>query len=121
MVFFPYKQDEERPKFASWQEGGIKLSWKGETHYILLDTQEHQINSEIVEAKTSAIVVKLRDDKLASVTLPAGGRAASSSGLAIPFKIEAPSEQPAGQIVADSDRREQNAKVLAKLPLPKPE
>ncbi len=122
VVLFPYKQGEERPEFAPWQgDNGVKISWKGETHYILLDSQEHQINSEIVEAKTSAIVVKLRDDKLASVTLPAGGRAASSSGLAIQFKIEAPSEQPAGQIVADSDRREQNAKVLAKLPLPKPE
>jgi len=67
VVLFPYKQGEERPRFAPWQGGdGLKISWKGETHYVLLDTHEHQIDSDVLKGKTSAVVVKLKGEKLAS-------------------------------------------------------
>jgi hypothetical protein len=76
VALFPYKPDEPRPAIENWcGDRGVKITWKNETHYVLLDTQEHDINADGIKAKAAALVVKVSDDKNWSLGLPAGGEA----------------------------------------------
>jgi len=76
VVIFPYKTGEQRPGIESWAGGaGAKITWKGQTHYVLLDTKTHRVDADGVKAETSALVVKVTDANNASLTLPAGGKA----------------------------------------------
>ena len=83
VVLFPRKPDEPAPVIEKWAgEAGVKVSWKGETHFVLLDTQEHEIKADGIKAKAAALVVKVTDDKDWSLSLPLGG-AASFRGQAL--------------------------------------
>lgn len=76
VTLFPRKADEPQPAVEAWQgDKGLKISWKNETHYVLLDTRVHEINADGIKANAAALVVKVTDDKNYSVTLPAGGEA----------------------------------------------
>ena len=74
VVVFPYKADEDRPAIERWQ-GGVKVTWKGETHYVLLDMGEKPVDADGIKARASCLVVKRKDDKNVSIALPAGGAA----------------------------------------------
>ena len=73
-VIFPYKAGEEQPRIEAWQgDAGVKVSWKGETHYVLLDTKAHEINADGVKGKASCLVLKVKGEKDFCAALPAGG------------------------------------------------
>lgn len=77
VVLFPYKRDEPRPTIENWQgDKGVKVSWKGETHYVLLDTREHEIDADGILARAACAVVKMTDGQNLALALPAGGQAA---------------------------------------------
>ncbi|MHB1034040.1 MAG: hypothetical protein ACYC35_11635 [Pirellulales bacterium] len=77
VVLFPYKADEPRPTIENWQgEKGVKISWKGETHYVLLDTQPQRIDADGIKAAAACLVVKVRTPQDFVLSLPGGGQAA---------------------------------------------
>jgi len=70
VVVFPYRAGEERPTIERWAGGaGAKISWKGETHYVVLDVTPHQINSEGLKGEASVLVAKVKDGTK-SLSLP---------------------------------------------------
>jgi hypothetical protein len=76
VTLFPRQADEPKPAVEAWQgDKGLKISWKNETHYVLLDTHAHEINADGIKAKAAALVVKVTDDKNYAITLPSGGEA----------------------------------------------
>lgn len=76
VTLFPRKSDEPSPIIAIWAGGrGVKVNWKNETHYVLLDTQSGPIGADGIRADAAALVLKVIDDKTFTLTLPAGGRA----------------------------------------------
>lgn len=76
VALFPYKSSEPRPTIENWQgHKGLKIAWKGETHYVLLDTREHEINADAVKARATCVVVKVKDAHNFTFGLPAGGQA----------------------------------------------
>jgi len=76
VVLFPYKSDESRPAIENWQgDKGIKVAWKGETHYIILDTRQHTIDADGIKARTSCLVVKFANATDFTLDLPDGGQA----------------------------------------------
>ena len=59
VVLFPYKSDEPRPTIENWQgDKGVKVVWKGETHYVLLATRDCEIDVDAVKARATCLVVK---------------------------------------------------------------
>lgn len=76
VTLFPRKADEPKPVVEAWQgDKGLKITWQGETQYVLLDTQAQTINADGIQAKAAALVVKVTDDKNYAITLPSGGEA----------------------------------------------
>jgi len=76
VAFFPYKPDEPRPAIGNWLgDKGVKITWKNETHFVLLDTTEHEVNADGIRAKTACLVVKVTDPQNFSLCLPTGGEA----------------------------------------------
>jgi hypothetical protein len=76
VALFPYKPDEPRPGIGNWLgDKGVKVTWKNETHFVLLDTTEHEVNADGIRAKAACLVVKVTDAKNFSLCLPAGGEA----------------------------------------------
>jgi len=76
VVLFPRKLDEEKPILQRWQgDAGVKVSWKGETHFVLLDVDEREAEADGVRARASCLVVKARGPRDFSLALPAGGSA----------------------------------------------
>ena len=76
MAAFPRKAEEPRPEFLPWCEAkGLKISWQGETHYLLLALTPQTINADGIKATASCLVVKFKDNKNFSIALPAGGSA----------------------------------------------
>ena len=76
VVVFPRKADEARPAVEPWAGGkGVKVSWQGETHYVLLDMADQEVKADGIDAKAACLVVKSRDAKNFSICLPAGGKA----------------------------------------------
>ncbi len=76
VALFPYKPDEPRPAIENWLgDKGVKITWKNETHFILLDTTEHEVNADGIQAKAACLVVKVTDAQNYSLCLPAGGEA----------------------------------------------
>jgi hypothetical protein len=74
VVLFPYKPDEPRPAIENWLgDKGVKVTWKNETHFILLDTAEHDVNADGIQAKAACLAVKVTDAQNYSLCLPAGG------------------------------------------------
>ncbi len=74
VILFPRKPDEPTPVIEKWAgESGVKVTWKGETHYILLDTVERDVKADGIQAKAAALVVKVTDDTTYSIALPLGG------------------------------------------------
>ncbi len=75
-VLFPYASHESRPAIENWQgERGVKVVWKGETHYILLDTRSQAIDADGIQARASCLVVKVSNAENFSLGLPSGGQA----------------------------------------------
>ncbi len=76
VVLFPYKRDEPRPAISNWQgDQGVQVTWKNETHFVLLDTVEHEVDADGIQAKATCLVVKLTGAQDFSICLPAGGEA----------------------------------------------
>jgi len=76
-VLFPYKSGEPRPTIENWQgDKGVKVVWKGETHYVLLDTKEREVDADGIQARVSCLVVKVKDERNYSVVLLDDGQAA---------------------------------------------
>jgi hypothetical protein len=76
VALFPYKPDEPRPAIGNWLgDRSVKIIWKNETHYILLDTTEHEVNADGIHAKAACLVVKVTDAQNFSICLPSGGKA----------------------------------------------
>jgi len=83
-VIFPRKAGESEPVIESWADGaGAKIAWKGETHFVLLDTKEGEVNADGVKAKAGALVCKTAGGKVASLTLLAGGTAEATGATAV--------------------------------------
>jgi hypothetical protein len=73
VVIFPRRADEEPPGIVPWAEGrGAKITWKGETHHVLLDVVERKIDADGIRGSASALVVKGADPAAATVDLLAG-------------------------------------------------
>lgn len=76
LVLFPCAADDPRPTIENWQgDQGVKIAWKGETHYVLLANDDHEIEADGVTARAACLVVKVTDDRNFTLSLPAGGRA----------------------------------------------
>ncbi len=76
VTLFPRQPDEPAPVIEKWAgEQGVKIAWKGETHYVLLDTVEREIEADGIQAKAAVLVLKVTDDKNWSLALPLGGEA----------------------------------------------
>jgi hypothetical protein len=74
VVAFPRKADEPRPEVTPWLDGkGIKVTWKGQTHHVLLDTRPRAIDEAGIRGETSCLVLKTQGPGSAIVSLPAGG------------------------------------------------
>jgi hypothetical protein len=73
VVIFPRNADEEPPVVASWAGGqGARITWKGQTHFVLLDAVERDINADGIQGRASALVVKGADPAKSMVELLAG-------------------------------------------------
>jgi hypothetical protein len=106
VVLFPYRQGEPRPTVEPWLgEAGAKVTWQGETHYVLLDTREHDVDAAGVKGRASCVVLKQTDAKNWSLTLPAGGTAKANRR-----ELSAPG--PTGLIVADNKPRRADGRNL---------
>ena len=86
VVVFPRAANEPAAKAEAWLGGaGVKVTWRGETHYVLLEVAAREVDTDGIRAKTSCLVVKVKGDDY-SVSLPAGGtakfRSASVNGAA---------------------------------------
>jgi len=76
VALFPYKSDEPRPAIGNWLGNrGVRIAWQNEAHYVLLDTTEHEVNTDGIQAKAACLVVKVTDPQNFSLCLPAGGQA----------------------------------------------
>ncbi|MHB8954848.1 MAG: hypothetical protein ACYC4U_17900 [Pirellulaceae bacterium] len=76
VVLFPYAKDDPRPTIENWQgDHGVKIAWKGESHYVLLANDDQEIDADGVTARAACLVVKVTDDRNFALSLPAGGRA----------------------------------------------
>ncbi len=74
VTIFPRKADEPHPQVTPWcGESGVKLTWNGETHYVLLAMTPQTIKADGIAATASALVVKVKDRKNFTISLPAGG------------------------------------------------
>jgi hypothetical protein len=74
VVVFPRKADEPRPEVTPWLDGkGVKVTWKGQTHHVLLDTRPRAIDEAGIRGQTSCLVLKTQGPGSAVVCLPAGG------------------------------------------------
>jgi hypothetical protein len=74
VVVFPRKADEPRPEVTPWLDGnGVKVTWKGQTHHVLLDTRPRAIDEAGIRGETSCLVLKTQGPGHAVVSLPAGG------------------------------------------------
>ncbi|MFN9236010.1 MAG: hypothetical protein ACK6D4_15355, partial [Planctomyces sp.] len=83
-VIFPRKAGEPEPVIESWAGGaGAKIAWKGETHYVLLDTKEREVNADGIKAKAGALVCKTAGGKATSLTLLAGGTAEAAGAKTV--------------------------------------
>jgi hypothetical protein len=105
VVLFPYAAGAARPSVEPWLDGaGAKIVWNGETHYVMLDTREHDIDRDGIRARASALVVKVRDAKNAAAVLPAGGELRKAFGLS---RLQAPSGESVARLrVAGRERSE---------------
>ena len=75
VVIFPYKKGGEAPSVQAWAgEAGVKVTWKGETHYVLLEMADREVNADGLQARASATVLKTRAQDF-SLSLPVGGKA----------------------------------------------
>jgi len=106
VTLFPRKPDEPQPIIQPWTgPQGAKVTWKGETHYVLLAAQEQQINADGIHAKAAALVVKVTEDGNFSLSLPLGGKAAFRGQ-----SVE--SDQPAEIVVIDGTRSAETARDI---------
>jgi hypothetical protein len=96
VVIFPYAADEERPRIEPWLDDGVKVTWKGETHAVLLSTRNVEVNAEGLNGVTSCLVLKQPNDRDFSLTLPAGGKLTYGK-----YKLE--NNGPSGLEVKDGD------------------
>jgi len=82
VVLFPYESGGQKPVVEAWSGGaGAKISWKGETHYVILDVREHDVNAGGISARASALVVKQRQGESSLVLLD--GTQARFAGMEI--------------------------------------
>ena len=82
VVIFPYQASEERPTIEGWAGGaGAKISWKGETHYVVLDARPHKINAEGLKGEASVLVAKAKGGTK-SLSLPLNEAASFGSAKA---------------------------------------
>ncbi len=76
VTVFPRRAEEPAPAVAPWLgERGVTVAWQGETHYVLLSLTPQTVNANGLQANASCLVLKVRDDRNWSLSLPAGGEA----------------------------------------------
>lgn len=76
VTLFPHPAGESKPVVEKWAgENGLKITWKNEVHFVLLDTRAHEISADGIKGNAAALVVKVTDDQNYAITLPAGGEA----------------------------------------------
>ncbi|HOF87443.1 MAG TPA: hypothetical protein PLZ36_04970, partial [Armatimonadota bacterium] len=76
MAAFPRLAAEEKPVFTRWAGAdGLKITWKGETHYLLLALAPRTVTSDGITATAACLVVKVADRKNFTISLPLGGTA----------------------------------------------
>jgi len=74
VTLFPRRSHEPAPVIEPWLNGkGVEVVWQNETHYVLLDAVEHEIDANEIRAKASVLIVKITDAENFSLTLPLGG------------------------------------------------
>jgi len=74
VVVLPHRADEPQAEVSSWMDGnGVTVTWKGETHHVLLDVKSRIIDEREIRGETSCLVFKTRGSGSAIVSLPAGG------------------------------------------------
>jgi hypothetical protein len=75
VVIFPRKAGEPPPQVTPWLEGkGAQVTWKGETHQVVLDVLPRQFEDAGIRGEASCLVVKRTGSGGdATVCLPAGG------------------------------------------------
>ena len=74
VTIFPRLATEPPPGVEAWAgDKGVKLTWQGETHYVLLDTSAQTVDADGIQATASCLVVKVKDANNFSLSLPAGG------------------------------------------------
>jgi hypothetical protein len=101
VALFPCHENEPRPTIERWLGGsGVKVTWKDQTHYVLLDTAVRQVDANGIRAKTSALVAKFQSGRPVSITLPAGG-----TGSASELQVAAKESQPAEAALTDGRPR----------------
>jgi hypothetical protein len=82
-VIFPRKAGEPAPAIGPWLGGrGVEVSWKGETHRVLLDLEDGEARAEALSARASCLVLKSKGKEGFELDLPAGGKA-SWNGQAV--------------------------------------
>ena len=108
VVIFPYATDQPPPVIENWQgERGVKLTWRGQTHFVLLDSTDREVDADRIKAHAACLVVKALDDRNLSIILPAGGEA-SFSGRRMASK------GPAELVVRDGEVKEVSGTDLMK-------
>ncbi len=76
VTIFPRQADEPPPTVEPWLNGqGVKVTWQGETHYVLISLTPQAVDVNGIKANASCLVLKTRDNQNWSLTLPAGGEA----------------------------------------------
>ncbi|HEY3323544.1 MAG TPA: hypothetical protein VGP72_24030 [Planctomycetota bacterium] len=104
VVLFPHKTAEPKPKVEPWLGSkGVKVSWQGEQHFILLAMSDQEINADGIQAKTSCLVLKLKDKENFELSLPLGGKASLGAQLdsATPVGVRYSNRQ--GQMIRGKD------------------
>ena len=75
MVLFPYRGGEQPPQVQAWAgDAGAKVTWNGQTDYVLLDVRDREVDADGLRAKASAAVLRTRGQDY-SLSLPLGGSA----------------------------------------------
>jgi hypothetical protein len=105
VVIFPRQADQPAPVIENWGEDGVKVTWQGQRHFVLLDVADREIDADGIQARAACAVVKVTDAKNFSICLPAGGEA-SYSGRRLRSKV------PSEMIVRDGKVEEVSGKDL---------
>ena len=78
VVIFPHAAGRAGPDDRELAgRGGVKLTWKGQTHFVLLDVADREVDADGIKARASCLVVKVTDGRTSRSSCPPGARRAS--------------------------------------------